>query len=92
MVQGLDKPGFPAVKPGAKPNRVASAVAGSPVMLAIVKMFRESEDSGVGDTLARLLGGRYTHDFIEWFTALGGSTCGCSDAVVWLNRKHPYSN
>lgn len=58
-------------------------------LISWVKWLRKPEDTGVGDTVERLLakvGGRQIKQLIE---GLVGS-CGCTNRQKWLNRKFPY--
>ena len=72
-----------------RPNAVAKFVARSPRLVKWLQRHRIDGERGVGDTLARLLGGKDGKQFAAWFAALGGRTCGCKDAQEWLNTVFP---
>lgn len=67
-------------------NRLARHVSKSPRLIRWLQRHRAPADRGIGDTLSRLLGGKKTKRFATWFYALGGLSCGCTDAQVWLNQ------
>jgi len=49
-------------------------------------------DAGLGDTVARIIGGTRSGEFKNWFQQLFGKSCGCVERQRWLNQKYPYSN
>ena len=58
-------------------------------LISWVTMFRAPEDTGVGDTVERLLskaGGRAIKRMLERV----GVNCGCTNRQRWLNRNYPY--
>lgn len=60
-----------------------------PLLARVVRRLRSDGETGVGDTLKRLIsyvGG-------EWYKAAMealGRPCGCADRQRWLNQRYPY--
>lgn len=61
-----------------------------PLWTTAVKLLRQPEDQGVGDTLARTVGPVGGDAYKAWFTKTFGRPCGCTERQVDLNRKYPY--
>jgi hypothetical protein len=60
-----------------------------PRLVRLVSAYRTPSDTGVGDTLERLLakaGGRK----FKHLMLLMRLPCGCDDRQIWLNKKWPY--
>ncbi len=74
----------------AEPNRLAAVIASQPKVIKWIGRRRHPGEAGIGDTLARMLGGETSERFARWFARLGGSSCGCAQAKQWLNEKFPY--
>ena len=57
--------------------------------LAIARLKKEGE-TGLGDTITRLIGDARSERFKTWFQRKFGRSCGCEERRAWLNRKYPY--
>ena len=57
--------------------------------LAIARLKKEGE-TGLGDTITRMIGHSNSERFKAWFQRKFGKSCGCEERRVWLNRKYPY--
>lgn len=77
-------------KPLERPNTVANIIAKNQRLVRILKRFRKPEDIGLGDTVARLAGGKNGKRFADWISDWFGTICGCENAQKWLNAKFPY--
>lgn len=73
-----------------KTARTAGAQTPWPVAVKIIARRKTPEDSGVGDTAARLLGG-VGEKFKLWFFIVFGKSCGCDKRQEWLNNKYRYT-
>lgn len=60
-----------------------------PIYARVVAQFRSDEDKGIGDTLARRLGG-VGETFKKAFKTITGKDCGCGDRQRKLNHMYPY--
>jgi hypothetical protein len=72
------------------PNTAAKFIASSQRLIALLKWRRKPADKGLGDTVARLAGGKSGKRFAQWAAAHIGRQCGCADAQNWLNQLFPY--
>lgn len=52
---------------------------------------RVPADTGLGDTVARMIGNTKSAAFKDWFQQKFGRSCGCTERQRWLNQKYPYS-
>ena len=73
----------------ARPNRTARFVAANPLLVEVIRLCRKEGDRGLGDTMARLTGGKASKRFTAWLEQIGFPPCGCADAQIWLNEKFP---
>jgi len=62
-----------------------------PLILSPLVMLRNDTDKGVGDTLARLLDKLGGKTLAQWYTAITGQDCGCTDRQARLNVLYPYT-
>jgi hypothetical protein len=61
-----------------------------PLFARAMRFFREPEDIGVGDTIARIIGPNRSHAFKEFYRKTFGKDCGCGNRQQRLNRLYPY--
>lgn len=83
------RPTGPKRKPPAKIPTIPEQEAIDSRLIGWVRWLRTPEDTGVGDTVERLLakaGGRKIKKMLERI----GVGCGCTDRQAALNRKYPY--
>lgn len=73
-----------SVKTNGEPRKLPKLAE---VAVKIFSKRRRPEDTGLGDTVHRLLGG---DAFPTWFHAVFGRDCGCADRQRWLNQRFPY--
>jgi hypothetical protein len=52
---------------------------------------RTPEDTGLGDTVARIIGPIGGDLFQVWFHKVTGRNCRCKQRQAWLNRKYPFT-
>ena len=74
--------------------RFDPATAEWPVWVVVASLFRVGEDRGVGDTVARELGGPKSARFKAHHEAVFGvwaSPCGCRGQVRRWNRQFSYA-
>lgn len=72
-----------------KPERNRNDPKAEARLIGWVKMFRKPEDTGVGDTVERLLakvGGKAIEKSLKRL----GINCGCKSRQKWLNQRYPY--
>lgn len=55
-----------------------------------LKLLRTEADTGVGDTLARVIGPVGGTAYKQWFRATFGRACGCVERQANLNQLFPY--
>lgn len=75
-------------------NRLVEKYANKPSLtaklaIAVFQSQRIEGEIGVGDTIARLLGGP-GEAFKKWFEEFFGRSCGCVSRQRFLNEKFPY--
>ena len=81
----------PATKP--KPKQRKEIVWPSNVFGLVartIKLMRTPEDSGVGDTIARVIGPIGGDAYKQWFLETFGKACGCTERQDQLNERFPY--
>lgn len=54
------------------------------------KLLRTPEDTGLGDTISRLVGPVGGDAYKKWFLEVFGKPCGCSERQEHLNKLFPY--
>lgn len=54
------------------------------------KLLRTPEDTGIGDTIARLVGPVGGDAYKKWFKDTFGKSCGCTERQQDLNERFPY--
>jgi hypothetical protein len=54
------------------------------------KLLRTKEDTGIGDTIARLVGPVGGDAYKQWFKETFGKSCGCTERQQDLNERFPY--
>jgi hypothetical protein len=52
---------------------------------------RHPTDTGIGDTVARIIGDSKSAAFKNWFQQNFRRSCSCAERQRWLNQKYPYS-
>ncbi len=57
--------------------------------MALVK---NAEDTGVGDTVARLIGPATSDAFKRWHFVVFGRACGCAERQKLWNTTYPYDD
>ena len=60
-----------------------------PLLIRGIERQRIPSDTGVGDTVERLLA-KMGGDQFKWVMHKLGINCGCEDRKAWLNRVYPY--
>ena len=60
-----------------------------PVWARFIARRAEAGERGIGDTVARLLGGA-GKGFEAWFERVFGKSCGCGQRKARLNARFPY--
>jgi hypothetical protein len=60
-----------------------------PLFIVGISRQRIPSDTGVGDTVERILS-RMGGDQFKWVMARLGVDCGCGSRQEWLNRVYPY--
>jgi hypothetical protein len=73
-------------KPRPKPERKPKT---KPLIIRGIARQRIPGDTGVGDTVERLLA-KMGGDQFKWVMERLGIKCGCEDRKAWLNRTYPY--
>ena len=53
---------------------------------------RRPGESGIGDTLTRLLDARGGAAWKRWYKAIMGHECGCRDRAERMNRAYAYTD
>lgn len=61
-----------------------------PAWALFFETIRIETDSGVGDTVARLIARLGGDRFKSWFQKTFGKDCGCNDRQALLNSRYPY--
>jgi hypothetical protein len=61
-----------------------------PLAARTVAKLRRDGETGVGDTLARLIGSVKGDRMARWYTRMTGRDCGCADGQAALNQRYPY--
>jgi hypothetical protein len=61
-----------------------------PLAVLAVARWRKPGDTGLGDTVVRLIGSTRSHHFQVWFKRKFNRDCGCTDRQRWLNARFPY--
>lgn len=54
------------------------------------KLLRTPADTGIGDTIARLVGPIGGDAYKQWFKDTFGKSCGCTERQQDLNERFPY--
>ncbi len=62
------------------------------VMARTLKLFRTPQDTGAGDTIARIIGPIGGEAYKKWFLETFGKTCGCTERQEKINEQFPYEN
>lgn len=60
------------------------------IAMRALKLMRTPEDTGAGDTLARVVGPIGGDAYKAWFKETFGKTCGCAERQEQLNAQFPY--
>jgi len=60
-----------------------------PLLIVGISRQRIPSDTGVGDTVERILS-KMGGDQFKWVMARLGVDCGCGSRQEWLNRVYPY--
>ena len=60
-----------------------------PDLLRTVAKLRRPNETGIGDTIHRLI--PLADEFEKWFLRFIGHSCGCADRREWLNLRYPFS-
>lgn len=60
------------------------------IMARTIKLLKQPEDVGVGDTLARVIGPIGGEAYKTWFLDTFGKSCGCTERQEQLNTVFPY--
>jgi hypothetical protein len=55
-----------------------------------LKLIRTPEDTGAGDTIARIVGPIGGEAYKKWFLETFGRTCGCTERQEKINEQYPY--
>jgi hypothetical protein len=74
---------------GCSKNPNAGNISEMPFAARWIAKRKIASDAGVGDTLARLLGGTGER-FKWWYRKIFGTDCGCGDRQQRLNQRFPY--
>ena len=61
-----------------------------PAWADLLAVVRRDADSGVGDTIARIIGPVCGGAFKKWYRAVFGRSCGCAGRQESFNRRYPY--
>lgn len=61
-----------------------------PLFIRVIAKFEKSGETGVGDTVVRLIGKGRSDAFKKWFDRKFGKSCGCTERQRWLNARFPY--
>ena len=54
-----------------------------------LKTLAKSEDKGIGDVVARLIGDENSEQFKSWYKATFNKDCGCKGRQARWNRLYP---
>ena len=57
----------------------------------LIALASNSQDKGVGDTVARTIGPIGGEQFKAWYLKITGHSCGCSERQYLLNQLYPFS-
>jgi len=61
-----------------------------PFWATSIARIKSPADTGVGDTIARVVGPVGGEAYKAWFKRLFGKSCGCQERQDELNRRFPY--
>jgi len=53
-------------------------------------VLRRPEDTGVGDTVHRIIGDTASATFAKWHKIMFGTDCGCPERRAEWNKTYPY--
>jgi hypothetical protein len=89
---GKPPPEPPEIEPvdGSTPLKPTTDQSQWPVWARKTAQLAKAEDSGLGDTIARIIGGFGGNAFKIWFKATFGADCGCEGRQERLNWRFPY--
>jgi hypothetical protein len=71
-------------------TRIVTKIARNERMAARITRRRRPGETGVGDTLERIIAAKGGDFFKKAYKKLMGRSCGCGDAKARLNREFPY--
>ncbi len=74
----------------AKPRIAPLPESEWPLIVKGIALLRKTGETGVGDTVERLIGPERSQKFQEWFQRAFGKSCGCARRHAWLNARFPY--
>jgi hypothetical protein len=90
QMPGLEKGVVRIRVESSKPRIEPLAKSDWPVWALAVAKFRQTGDTGLGDTLVHLIGDERSEWFKTWFHQKFGESCGCTSRQRWLNQRFPY--
>lgn len=61
-----------------------------PVLIRVLYFMRQTNDTGVGDTVERIFA-KFGGTQFKWLMDRLGVNCGCEDRKQYLNRIFPYA-
>ena len=61
-----------------------------PTWAATIAKLKADGDTGIGDTIARVIGPVGGAAFKRYFKTIFGKSCGCDERQDALNRRYPY--
>lgn len=61
-----------------------------PLWSKALKQFATENDTGIGDTVARMIGDENSAAFEAWYLATFGKSCGCPGRRKQWNLTYPY--
>lgn len=67
-----------------------SAKVELPTWAATIAKLKADNDTGLGDTIARVIGPVGGNAFKHYFKTIFGKSCGCKERQEALNRDYPY--
>ncbi len=60
-----------------------------PIWAKALAQFSKSEDKGIGDVVARMIGDEKSEKFKAWYLVTFGKPCGCNGRQKQWNTKYP---
>jgi hypothetical protein len=76
-------------KYGAVRKSNLSKVTEWPIWAKALKQFSASDDKGIGDVVARMIGDENSMKFKAWYLATFGRSCGCTGRRERWNKQYP---